>query len=47
MELDEAGANEHISELSMRYDGKPFHTPVDRLIVRIKPDRVLDHGISD
>jgi PPOX class probable F420-dependent enzyme len=47
VELDEEGANEHISELSMRYDGKPFHTPTDRLIVRIKPERVLDHGISD
>ena len=47
VELDEEGANEHIGELSMRYDGKPFHTPADRLIVRIKPERVLDHGIDD
>ena len=47
VELDEKGANEHIGELSMRYDGKPFHTPNDRLIVRIKPERVLDHGIND
>jgi PPOX class probable F420-dependent enzyme len=47
VELDEEGANEHIGELSQRYDGKPFHTPVDRLIVRIKPERVLDHGIDD
>lgn len=46
VELDETGANEHIGELSQRYDGKPFHTPVDRLIVRIKPERVLDHGIG-
>ena len=46
-ELDEEGAGEHINELSLRYDGKPFHTPVDRLIVRIKPERVLDHGVND
>ena len=29
------------------YEGKDFHTPVDRVIVRIKPERVLDHGICD
>ena len=46
VELDEEGANEHISELSRRYEGKDFHTPVDRVIARIKPERVLDHGIS-
>ena len=46
VQLDEAGANEHISELSRRYEGKDFHTPVDRVIVRIKPERVLDHGIA-
>ncbi|HVC87040.1 MAG TPA: PPOX class F420-dependent oxidoreductase [Gaiellaceae bacterium] len=42
-ELDETGAAEHINELSRRYAGKDFHTPVDRVIVRIKPERVLDH----
>ena len=47
VELDEEGAGEHINDLSLRYDGKPFHTPVDRVIVRIKPERVLDHGIDD
>ena len=46
VELDENGANEHISELSRRYEGKDFHTPVDRVIARIKPERVLDHGID-
>ena len=46
VELDEEGAAEHINELSLRYDGKPFHTPVDRLIVRVKPERVLDHGAN-
>jgi PPOX class probable F420-dependent enzyme len=47
VELDEAGAGAHINELSQRYEGKLFHTPVDRVIVRIKPERVLDHGIDD
>jgi PPOX class probable F420-dependent enzyme len=46
VELDEEGAGDHINELSLRYDGKPFHTPVDRVIVRIAPERVLDHGIE-
>jgi PPOX class probable F420-dependent enzyme len=46
-ELDEAGAGEHINELSLRYEGKPFHTPTDRVIVRVNPTRVLDHGIDD
>jgi PPOX class probable F420-dependent enzyme len=46
-ELDENGAGEHIDELSRRYEGKPFHTPTDRVIVRIDATRVLDHGIDD
>jgi PPOX class probable F420-dependent enzyme len=46
-ELDDEGAGEHINELSLRYEGKPFHTPTDRVIVRVNPTRVLDHGIDD
>ncbi len=46
VELTEEGANEHISELSRRYEGKDFHTPADRVIARITPERVLDHGIE-
>ena len=38
----EEGAAEHINDLSQRYEGKDFHTPVDRVIVKVKPDRVLD-----
>jgi PPOX class probable F420-dependent enzyme len=44
VELVDEGANEHIHELSRRYEGKDFHTPVDRVIAKIKPERVLDHG---
>jgi PPOX class probable F420-dependent enzyme len=42
-ELTEDGAAEHINELSRRYAGKDFHTPVDRVIARVRPQRVLDH----
>lgn len=45
VELDDDGADEHISELSRRYEGKDFHTPVDRVIARIRPERILNHGI--
>jgi PPOX class probable F420-dependent enzyme len=42
-ELSEEGAAEHINELSHRYAGEDFHTPVDRVIARVRPQRVLDH----
>jgi PPOX class probable F420-dependent enzyme len=42
-ELDEEGAAEHINELSRKYEGKDFHTPVDRVIVRVRPELVFDH----
>jgi PPOX class probable F420-dependent enzyme len=42
-ELSEEGAAEHINELSHRYAGKDFDAPVDRVIVRVRPQRVLDH----
>jgi PPOX class probable F420-dependent enzyme len=45
-ELDENGAAEHINDLSRKYEGKDFHTPVNRVIVRVSPDRVFDHDIS-
>ena len=45
--LDENGAGEHINDLSLKYEGKDFHTPVNRVIVRVKPIRVFDHGISE
>jgi len=44
--LDETGAAEHINDLSLRYTGEDFATPVDRVIVRVRPERVLDHGIE-
>lgn len=44
--LDENGAAEHIDELSLRYTGEHFATPTDRVIVRVRPTRVLGHGIA-
>jgi PPOX class probable F420-dependent enzyme len=42
-ELSEEGAAEHINELSHRYEGKDFRSPVDRVIVRVRPEWVFDH----
>jgi PPOX class probable F420-dependent enzyme len=46
-ELDEEGAAEHIHSLAQRYYGRQFHAPVDRVIVRVKPERIFDHGSDD
>jgi PPOX class probable F420-dependent enzyme len=45
VELAEEGAAEHIHTLSRKYDGVDFDTPVDRVIVKLAPERILDHGI--
>lgn len=43
-ELTHEGADEHIDELSMKYDGQPFgRTPGQvRVILRIRPEHVSD-----
>jgi PPOX class probable F420-dependent enzyme len=41
--LHEEGANEHITKLSQKYTGKDFHTPKDRVIVRVRPERVFEY----
>ena len=45
--LDENGAGQHINDLSQKYAGVDFHTPTNRVIVRVSPDRVLDYGITE
>ena len=45
-ELELAGANEHITTLSQKYRGVDFHTPVDRVIVKVKPERIFDYQVS-
>jgi PPOX class probable F420-dependent enzyme len=44
--LDDEGAVEHIHELSRRYDGRDFTSPVDRVIARIRPERLRDYGLT-
>ena len=40
-DTDAAGGDDHIEHLSQRYTGGPYRNPkVDRLIVRIEPERV-------
>ncbi|MGZ4291753.1 MAG: PPOX class F420-dependent oxidoreductase [Gaiellaceae bacterium] len=45
-ELELAGADEHINELSRKYRGIDFHTPHDRVIVKVKPERIFDYQVS-
>jgi PPOX class probable F420-dependent enzyme len=45
--LDEEGAIEHIHSLAQRYHGREFHSPVDRVIVRVSPRRIFDYGFDD
>ena len=45
-ELEVEGANEHIHELSHKYNGIDFHTPENRVIVRVKPRRLFDYQMS-
>jgi PPOX class probable F420-dependent enzyme len=42
-ELQVDGADEQISELSRKYTGKDFHTPKDRVIVKVSPTRIFDY----
>lgn len=46
MEIREKGANEHIHELSMKYQNKPFAIPAGqvRVIYIIEPDSVSVNG---
>ena len=38
------GADDHIEKLSQRYTGGPYRMPkVDRLIIRIAPERITGH----
>jgi PPOX class probable F420-dependent enzyme len=45
-ELDDEGANEHINKLSRKYDGKDFSDPHDRVIVRVRPERVFAENVD-
>ena len=45
-ELELEGADEHITQLSQKYRGEDFHTPTDRVIVKVKPERIFDYQVS-
>ena len=45
-ELDEEGADEHIRRLAWQYWGRDYVEPKDRVIVRIRPERVYAYGID-
>jgi PPOX class probable F420-dependent enzyme len=46
-ELETDGANDHIHELSRRYNGTEFHTPENRVIVKVKPRRIFDYQVTE
>ncbi len=42
-ELVEEGANDQIHELSRKYTGNDFHTPEQRVTVKVKPTRIFEY----
>ena len=44
--LDDQGANEHINDLALKYTGSGFSDFEGRVIVRVRPDRVLPHNLD-
>ena len=45
-ELDENGADEHITKLARKYWGRDYPNPQNRVIVRVRPRRVLAYGFD-
>ena len=44
--LEDEGAAEHINFLSRKYTGEDFSNLEDRVIVRVRPDRVLTYNVD-
>jgi PPOX class probable F420-dependent enzyme len=44
--LEDEGAAEHINFLSHKYEGEDFSNLENRVIVRVKPDRVLTYNVD-
>jgi PPOX class probable F420-dependent enzyme len=42
-ELVQEGADEQIHELARKYTGRDFHTPEQRVIVKVAPTRLFDY----
>jgi len=45
-ELDDEGADEHINKLAQKYWGEDYRNPRDRVIVRVRPQRVHAYGFE-
>ena len=43
-ELEDDVDTRNMHAMSRKYTGKDFHTPVDRLIVRVTPRRIYDYN---
>jgi PPOX class probable F420-dependent enzyme len=46
-ELDTEGADEHIEKLAQQYWGRSYGTPRERVIVRVRPERVYAYGFDE
>jgi PPOX class probable F420-dependent enzyme len=45
-ELDQEGADEHIHKLARKYWGEDYRDPRDRVIVRVRPQRVHPYHVD-
>ena len=46
-ELDTEGADEHIEKLAQEYWGRGYENPRERVIVRVRPERVYEYGFDE
>ena len=46
-ELDTTGADEHIEKLAQQYWGESYANPRERVIVRVRPERVYVYGFGE
>jgi PPOX class probable F420-dependent enzyme len=44
-ELQLDGADDHIHEMARKYWGEDFHTPKNRVIVKVKPQRIFSYQV--
>jgi len=44
--LDTEGADEHIDKLAWQYWGRAYENPRERVIVRVRPERVYVYGFD-
>lgn len=44
--LDLEGADDHMETLSQKYRGEPWAGPMDRVVVRVRPERVFAYQVD-